>query len=77
MDADTKDRFAIRCIVVSTRSGMVNVARTYRHDQRKLDRLRAATLERGNVLLTELERDHALSRKVIPMMRAARVALAH
>lgn len=76
MDAETRDRFAIRCIVVSTQSGMANIARAHRDDPETRDRLQAATLERGNSLLTELERQHPLSTEVVPMMRAARAALA-
>jgi hypothetical protein len=76
MDAETKDRFAIRCIVVSTQSGMANIARAHRHDPETRDRLQEATLERGNALLSEIEREHTLSTDIIPVMRAARAALA-
>ena len=75
MDAETRDRFAIRCIVVSTQSGMVNIARAHPDDPQTRDRLQAATLRRGNDLLTQLEREHALSREIVPVMRAARAAL--
>lgn len=75
MDADTKDRYAIRCIVVSTQAGMANIARAYRDDPETRDRLHAATLERGNALLTDLEREHTLSSAIVPVMRAAREAL--
>lgn len=75
MDAETKDRSAIRCIVVSTQSGMANIARAHGDDPETCDRLQEATLERGNALLTELEREHALASDVIPVMRAARAAL--
>lgn len=75
MDAQTKDRFAIRCIVVSTLSGMANIARAHRGDPDTRDRLRAAALQRGNALLSELERDHSLSRRAVPALRAARAAL--
>jgi hypothetical protein len=77
MDAETRDRFAIRCIVVSTQSGMVNIAREHRHDPETRDRLQMATLERGMALLTQLEHEHALSNEMRPVMRAARAALAH
>ena len=76
MDADTRDRFAIRCIVVSTQSGMANIARASGHDEDARDRLRAATLQRGNLLLTQLEHEHVLSSQIRLVMRAARVALA-
>jgi hypothetical protein len=75
MDEETKDRFAIRCIVVSTQSGMTNIARAHRDDPERRDRLQEATLERGNALLSEMEREHALSRALQPVMRAARAAL--
>lgn len=75
MDAETRDRFAIRCIVVSTQSGMANIARAHPDDPETRDRLQVATLQRGNELLTELEHDHALSREIGPVMRAARAAL--
>jgi hypothetical protein len=75
MDRETKDRFAIRCIVVSTQSGVANIARTHRDDPETRHRLQEATLERGNALLTELEQEHALSTRLRPAMRAARAAL--
>ena len=75
MDAETRDRFAIRCIVVSTQSGMANIARAHPDDQETRDRLQAAALQRGNDLLTALEDEHALSREIVPVMRAARAAL--
>ena len=76
MDADTRDRYAIRCIVVSTQSGMTNIARSHPHDPETRDRLQAATLERGNALLTQFEQKRALSGATVPAMRAARAALA-
>ena len=75
MDRETKDRFAIRCIVVSTQSGIANIARTHRADPETRDRLQEATLERADALLTELEQEHALSTRLRPVMRAARAAL--
>jgi hypothetical protein len=75
MDVETRDRFAIRCIVVSTQSGMANIARAHSQDPEARDRLQAATLHRGNDLLTQLEHEHTLSREIAPVMRAARAAL--
>ncbi len=76
MDVDTKDRYAIRCIVVSTQSGITNIARAHPDDSESRDRLQEATRQRGNALLTELEEGHALSGEIQPVMRAARLALA-
>jgi len=75
MDEETRDRFAIRCIVVSTQSGMTNIARAHRDDPEMRDRLQEATLERGNALLSEIEREHLLSSALRSVMRAARSAL--
>lgn len=75
MDAETRDRFAIRCIVVSTQSGMANIARAHPDDAETRERLQAAALQRGNELLTALEHEHALSGTILPVMRAARAAL--
>jgi hypothetical protein len=75
MDAETRDRFAIRCIVVSTHSGMANIARAHSADRETRDRLQEATLKRGNALLSQLEREHVLSGENVPLMRAARAAL--
>lgn len=77
MDAETKDRFAIRCIVVSTQSGMANIARAHADDPETRDRLQAATLQRGDALLSLLEREQASSRRSVPAIRAARAALRH
>lgn len=75
MDAETRDRFAIRCIVVSTQSGMVKIGRAYPDDPETRERLQEATLRRGNALLNELERRRALSGDIAPVLRAARSAL--
>ena len=75
MDEETRDRMSIRCIVVSTQSGMTKIARAHRDDPEQRDRLQEATLERGNALLSEIEREHTLSSTLRPVMRAARAAL--
>lgn len=75
MDAETRDRFAIRCIVVSTQSGMAKIARAHAEDPDTRDWLREATLKRGHALLTELEHEHVLSGENAPALRAARDAL--
>jgi hypothetical protein len=75
VDAETRDRFAIRCIVVSTQSGMATLAQLYPNDPERRDRLQAAILQRGNHLLSELEGGHALSVESQVLMKAARVTL--
>lgn len=77
MDAATHARFAVRCIVVSTQSGMAGIARAYRHDPAQRDRLQRAALERGMDMLARLERDKASrSAELDSLTRAARAALA-
>jgi hypothetical protein len=76
VDAETRDRFAIRCIVVSTQSGMATIALMHADDPARRDRLQTAILARGNRLLNEIDRAHALSPASELLMRAARAALA-
>jgi hypothetical protein len=76
VDAETRDRYAIRCIVVTTQSGMANIARMYREDPETLDRLQDATLARGNALLNALEDNRTLSSELLNVLRTARTALA-
>ncbi len=76
MDAEARNRYAIRCIVVTTQSGMANIARMYRDDPATRDRLQDETLARGNALLNALEDARMLSPELLNVLRAARTALA-
>jgi hypothetical protein len=55
VDASARARFAVRCIVVSTKSGAASIGRTYAADPVLRDRLQHETLERGRLLLANLE----------------------
>lgn len=77
MDTATHARFAVRCIVISTQSGMAGIARAYPHDPADRDRLQRATLERGMAMLARLEGDEAsMSAELHGLVRAGRAALA-
>lgn len=76
MDAETRDRFAIRCILVSTQSAMATTALLYADDPLRRDRLQSAILIRGHRLLNAMEGNHALSPASKLLMATARASLA-
>lgn len=74
---EARTRFALRCIVVSTQSGIAALGRNYADDPPRRDRLQEATLARGRVLLDRFEASNAeMSSGTRSLLTDARVKLA-
>lgn len=77
VEASARSRFAVRCIVVSTRSGAASIERSCADDPALRERLQRETFERGRLLLTDLEdRSQPVGAELAQELRRAREAIA-
>lgn len=76
MDTQTHDRFAIRCIVVSTQSAIASLGRSMSADPERRDELQTKAMLRGIALLEALQAENEpMSAEFRTAIHAARLAL--